>query len=610
MTGRPEYFTQWQPDNTSITHLVGLSSAHRTRLATQIYANRSSVPLESAAYEAQRLTEFLNQFTPQLSSNPRFVALLSTVYPAKRGILYRRLIDLLLDNWTQPSPGLPSIMEIFQHAEMSVAEAEAQLIETLGQVAYETVDQFPDSPPRGETLRSSVLHHLGDLGAYFDLNPERVRAYLSENASVLVGSGDNFRFAHEDFRQYFLAEHLLKEIERAEQRSADPHPLVRDLMWNRPRIWADPLTMISDLLVDESHGSLNRVWDLIEDLIGDNPPDKQESSSSAAHAEAVWLAARIAVEQGLGTGRLRRSERDILDNLVAWLIALLESPDALVLDNDNEQISDCNRRAEMGRLLGTLGDTRPGTGLPIGWVTVPAGPAIISGSHPDDPYAPNHSLPRQQIDLPAFQIGRYPVTYAQYEAFVDVGGYQERAYWVDGEDDSGWAWLDGREHPAAGWLDPRWHVPNHPVIGVTWYEAAAFCRWLSAQSGALIRLPTIAEWIRAARGASDSIFPYGNNFDVAGGNTHLSGIGRTVAVGIFPRGRSAYGVYDLSGNVYEWCDDAVQETRLDGKPLLHRALISGSWNSYPGFCRIDAVYSDHPAFATTYWGFRVTSHPT
>lgn len=541
------------------------------------------------------MTGFLGQFTAQLSSNPRFVTLLSTVYPAKRGILYRRLIDLLLDNWTQPSPGLPSIMEIFQQVNMPVAEAEKKLIETLGKVAYETVEQFPDRAPRGEALRRSVLHHLGDLSEYYALDSVRVRAYLSENASVLVGTGEHFRFAHEDFRQYFLAEHLLKQIEGSE------HPLVRDLMWTRPRIWADPLTMIGDLLVGENHGSLHRVWDLIEDLIGDDPPGDKPS----AHAEAVWLAARIAVDQGLGTGRLRRSERDIFDNLVEQMVILLQSPDALVLDTNG--VSDCNRRADMGRLLGTLGDTRPGIGLPIDWIDIPAGPAIISGSHPSDPYSPNDPTPRERVDLPAFRIGRYPVTVAQYEAFVAAGGYQERAYWIEGQDESGWIWCRGREHPGAGWHNPRWHIPNHPIIGVTWYEAAAFCRWLSAESGMLVRLPTIAEWIRAARGISDQIFPYGSSFDVSGGNTHLSGTGRTTAVGIFPRGLAESGVADLSGNVYEWCQDEVHEKRLDGQPLLHRALMGGSWSSYPGFCRIDARYSDNPAFATTYWGFRVVS---
>ncbi len=606
MTGRPEYFTHWQPSQASVAHLAGLSPVSQTRLAAQIYANRHSLKPETATNTAYELTGFLNQFSPQFSSNPRFAALLSTVYPAKRGILYRRTIDLLLDNWTQPSPGLPSIMEIFQSADMSVAEAEEKLIETLGEVVFETAQQFPDRAAIGETLRSSVLHHLGDLGAYYDLNPERVRAYLSENAGVLVGSGDNFRFAHDDFRQYFLAEHLLKQIARNEPQAAtsDSVPLARRLMWEQPRIWADPIEMIGDLLVDESHGALNRVWDLIEDLIGDAAPDDPEAPSLTSHAEAVRIAARIALNHSLNSGRLRASERSIFGNLIDWLIALIESPDALMRDSSGSQPSSLVKRAEIGRMLGVSGDTRAGIGLPIEWAAIPAGKAFVGGSHLSDPYGPEDTSARQEIQVPAFQIGRYPVTYAQYEAFVEAGGYQEQRFWVDGNDDSGWVWCQGRTHPDVGWHDPAWHVPNHPVIGVTWYEAAAFCRWLSAELGAEIRLPTVAEWIRAARGADEHIFPYGGTFDATRGNTYLSGAGRTTAAGMFPRGSTPQGVADLSGNVYEWCQDVILDTRLDGQTLRHHPLKGGSWSSYPGFCRIDALYQESPAFATTYWGFR------
>lgn len=609
MTGRPEYFVNWKPQRISIAHLDRLPVRDRTQMAARIFENRRGTP--PTVEETQQFTTFLSQFSQELRGNPRFITLLSTVYPAPRGVLYRHTIDLLLDNWTKPNPRLPSIMDIFQHADLSVAEAEKILIETLGKVVYETVDRFSDHSPTGDILRNSMLQHLGDLGFYYDVNPERVRAYLSENAGVLVGSGDNFRFAHEDFRQYFLAEHLLKEMERREQQSDDPAaiPLARDLIYSRPNIWAGPLEMIADLLVDSDHGGTHRVWNLLEDLLGDVPPGEPDAPTATDHAEVVWLAARIAINQLVGKGRLRPTERAVLTNLVSWLVALVETPDVLVHAGDVPGVCDGKRRAEVGRMLGTLGDPRSGISLPVGWVDIPAGKVILGGSYSADPYTALDDPQPEQMEVPAFRIARYPVTYAQYAAFVNANGYEQKIYWIDGQDASGWEWGQGHHHPAIGWQDPAWHIPNHPVIGISWYEAAAFCRWLSAQTGNAIRLPTVAEWVRAARGDSAQLFPYGDAFDSAAANTHAARIGRTTAVGLFPTDASAAGVVDLSGNVYEWCQDIVIEQRLDNTELVQRVLMGGSWRSYPGFCRINARYSDNPASATTYWGFRVVMTP-
>lgn len=119
---------------------------------------------------------------------------------------------------------------------------------------------------------------------------------------------------------------------------------------------------------------------------------------------------------------------------------------------------------------------------------------------------------------------------------------------------------------------------NHPRERVSWYDAIAFCRWLSARLGYEVTLPTEAEWEKAARGTDGCIYPYGNDYDPAKANASDTGIDQTSAVGMFPDGASPYGLLDMSGNVFEWCLNAYNQPeniQLGGSDM--RVLRGGSW---------------------------------
>jgi hypothetical protein len=164
---------------------------------------------------------------------------------------------------------------------------------------------------------------------------------------------------------------------------------------------------------------------------------------------------------------------------------------------------------------------------PFEWCDIPAGRVEIADGH-------------GWFDVPAFQIAKYPVTVAQYEVFIGAGGYQNREWWTEAgweAREQGWDWDDKSsswKSTGKPWTQPRsmgdkdykkFFIPDHPIIGVSWYEAMAFCRWLSEVLGdgvgargpsplpTTITLPSEQQWQRAAQGDDGRAYPWGKDFD-------------------------------------------------------------------------------------------------
>lgn len=178
-------------------------------------------------------------------------------------------------------------------------------------------------------------------------------------------------------------------------------------------------------------------------------------------------------------------------------------------------------------------------------VQVPAGPFLM-GLPENDLLAEDHEKPTRRVVLAAYWIDVYPVTNARFARFRDDGGYKRPEFWSA----DGWKWLQraGVDAPAQ-WGQAGWDAPEQPAAGVSWYEADAYARWAGR------RLPTDAEWEKAARGDDGRRYPWGDewpgpkhaNFDMM--------IGRTSPVGLFPLGVSPHGCHDMAGNVNNWVDD-------------------------------------------------------
>jgi formylglycine-generating enzyme required for sulfatase activity len=206
-----------------------------------------------------------------------------------------------------------------------------------------------------------------------------------------------------------------------------------------------------------------------------------------------------------------------------------------------------------------------------------------------------------------YSIAKYPLTNAQYKLFVDAGGYKQSKWWTK----AGW-----KQRESEKWTEPRywqdstWNGDEQPVVGVSWYEAVAFCVWLSETSGEKIMLPTEDQWQYAAQGDDGRAFPWGNDWDGirCNNNVDSKGIGKTTPVRTYEgKGDSPFGVVDMAGNVWEWClTDYDTKTNDVNSDANRRVLRGGSWSNY-GTDFFRCVYRSWslPHSRDYGWGFRL-----
>lgn len=177
--------------------------------------------------------------------------------------------------------------------------------------------------------------------------------------------------------------------------------------------------------------------------------------------------------------------------------------------------------------------------------------------------------------------------------------------------------LESTAHPAPpSWNDPAFNHPDQPVVAVNWMEAAKYCEWLSGQTGRRYRLPSEAEWERAARGGREGLlYPWGDDPPQARPE-YLRRWGGTVR-GPLPVGESEpnpFGIYDLCENVHEWCVDWYQRDYYARSPVRNptgpasgerRASRGGSWRHHVKVSRCAARSSIPPLFQYADYGFRL-----
>jgi len=534
-----------------------------------------------------------NERVRELAVNPLLLTVIALVHryraqlPERRAELYEECVEVLLGYWDEAKglretglPGLKldagdkrSLLEpvaLWMH-ERQLREVDREMLLRQLRALFEplSVEGPALSGVEGREAGKRAEAFVAVVGARSGLLQERGLGVYS--------------FSHLTFQEYLTARAVAGRedyIEYALARAGDA--------W-----WREVLLLAAGYLSTQGKG---RVTAFVRALM-EHREEPEPYHNLVLAAEALRDVGRARVEGDLWGQVTHQLLRDMADERAPVL-----------------------RRVAAGNALGRAGDPRfEGSCLESELVTVPAG-EFWMGSQSEAAY--EDEQPVHRVYVAQFQMAKYPVTNAQFKCFVDAGGYGEERYWTK----AGRAWKQGkgeqygrkhREWPE-GWEDGQFppERANHPVVNVTWHEALAYTRWLAQATGKPYRLPTEAQWEKAARGDRDKReYPWGDRFDPKKANLGIGDeqVGGTSPVGIYPGGASPYGLLDLSGNVWEWCSSLFrnypydpEDGREDWEAEAPRVLRGGSWaDVLEGYARCSYRFGGPPADFDGGYGLRV-----
>lgn len=445
------------------------------------------------------------------------------------------------------------------------------------------------------------------LTAYFTRRWDQAEALLSAVAAADAGYKDVQAKLAETRRQRELEETYrqardlrdeglweavlgaLDDLERREPGYPDP---------DRLRAWADSRRryerLYDDALAAYDQGNQAAAIDALQALLVEFPGDADATAllnqARDEQRDAEEQAQRLEAEerqQGADQERRRReaAEQALRERLGPALDLVRAGDFAEALDLIEAALPQQAARDVAVLVAGLIEDPRAALEerLRAAWLTARLGdprPGVATlepawcGPFPVGEYPLGDGNTR--VRLGRFRIARYPATVWQFRQFYEAGGYDDERWWTP----QGWQWRQARPVPTQPyrWNDPHWTADNQPVSGLSWYEARAFCAWLTQRGAELgwlrpdrqIRLPSEAEWEVAAlwdpqAGVMRSWQPPEGKIWQ---NVQEAGIGRTSPVGLFPQGACACGALDMAGNAWEWC-----ASRYDDYPRQAVRLI-------------------------------------
>jgi len=257
---------------------------------------------------------------------------------------------------------------------------------------------------------------------------------------------------------------------------------------------------------------------------------------------------------------------------------------------------------------------------------IPEG-SFFMGSRPGE--GQRSAVPRHEVYLDDFHMGVFEVTNRQFSRFVEKTGYLTTVEQQSREGKKYGVCKDGQwgPRPGVGWSTPEGEGStikekmDHPVIHISWYDADAFCRWLTAYSGMKVCIPTEAQWEKTARGGDDSlIYPWGNEISPDLANVEIPGLPGWGTVPVDRYRPNHYGLYHLGGNISEWTRDWFKKDYYQESPFKNprgpeagssKNRRGGHWKLDPEWeCKITSRRPYHPSRNNYYLvGFRCAIEP-
>lgn len=528
----------------------------------------------------------------ELAGTPILLTMLARInagqpLPESRAALYHECVEQLLYDWdeikaedihealadagadatapasTAPAPTLERLL-----AEPGVAKKRPDFERVLWQVTY---DAHKASGRRQADLSADVLEaKLAHLHADRHKGKEwasRVVEFISLRSGLLVESEPGvFTFPHTSFQEYLTARWLLEQ-ESCPQDAAELAALDH---------WREVILLACGYLATKEN-AFNRVVSIVDELAACDVMEPKNWPRLLVAGQA-WKEFDGRSRQVSARGDELRTR---IPALLTRLMQLRDAPAA--------------QRLAAGLLAADVADPPP---------DLAGDPVLI-------PITGFADKSRRY----EFQIGQYPVTNAQFRRFVDAGGYDRaRPWWTPQALQEIEQYWNGWPTAPRYWDDTRFNHSTQPVVGVSWYEAMAYCAWLTeewAAQGRLdgtryaVRLPTEAEWIWAAAGAARRTYAWGDEFAAWRANTKESNLNLTTPVHMYPDGTTPASaadqrIWDLCGNVWEWCFDDAEY----GKRLMGGAYYTDKARVGPA-----ARIRHDPGFWNHNWGMRVVVVP-
>ena len=396
------------------------------------------------------------------TQNPLLLAAVCVLYlvgnriPEQRADLYDRIVENLLWRRFHDPAERDKVNEVREFLMLLAFEMQKKNLKTF------------DAGDGLDVLKQISVQKEEEQAQVYQRRITRMFNEIEPNCGLLNRlSGGEIEFAHLTFQEFMAAKQLVYV-------DIDYNAFLEN-DW-----WAETILLYTGLV---SLDRKKRSNDVVEEMLTTKQEDEQLK-------RRLWL---------LGSRALRDflpSKRD------AEIVALARNKLYELIDST----AGIEERFEAGEIVGVLGDLR----IKKDNMVLVKGGTFMRGSRADDADAYDNEKPQRDIYLDEFMIGTYPVTNEEFKEFVDERGYDMGKFWTR----EGWQWrVEQKISEPLLWHDRKWNRPNFPVVGISWFEAEAYANWLSERTGNRYRLPTEAEWEKAARGIGGYRYPWGEHFD-------------------------------------------------------------------------------------------------
>lgn len=524
-----------------------------------------------------------NDRVKELAVNPLMLSIIALVHryratlPDRRVELYAECVEVLLGHWDKAK-------------EMKVSISPGKALQVLQPLALWMHEQRQGA--EGEQLahrdeiKPVIAPHLvsiglGEVGEFLDS--------IRDRSGLLVERGlDVFGFQHQTFQEYLSAREIAEreKVEMLISHFGDAHwrevTLLCAGMGDASELVNGILSLPSETVTEHWRFLLQireealAIDEKTREALVARPLDilKQATDPTLAVRAALYLRReKPDVETLMRAFDEVKDESELAKGHLALLLG--ETGDAKAVETLKPHLTDEDRHVRVlsALALELLGFDEGKILEDILMVKVASGEFTMGGKQVWE-----EDTPHRIISTDAFLMDRFPLTNAQYQRFIDDGGYEKRGYWSK----EGWKWKEEYDVSEPRFRNnPEFSVLSAPVVGISWYEAEAYAKWAGK------RLPTEQEWERAARGDRDAReYPWGEDFEKDRCNSEMV-IGKT-PVGSYPGGISPHGCYDMAGNVWEWTESLYE------KGERYRVVRGGSWSNPHDLARCAVRLRFHP----------------